>query len=189
MPKNIETKPAQSLGFKVGDALWSNIFKKENAEQRSTLAIMKSVPIFTGMSKPQLREFIKIMHNRQFKKGEAIFYEGEPGVGMYVIQKGAVAITKGKGFVEKLAELSVGEFFGELALLDESPRSATATAVVDCQMIGLFRPDLFDLVERKPRLGNKLLFQLACLIGARLKRTNEELETVWARIEDAKVIS
>jgi len=71
------------------------------------------------------------------------FWEGEPGVGMYIIKKGVLKIykmsTDGKN--EDLALLKDGDFFGELALLDDSPRSASAVAIEACHILGFFRPD------------------------------------------------
>lgn len=190
--KSTNTKQnKQGIDFQAGDALWRNVFKKNDDQHQTTLALLKKVPIFTGMRKSELREFAKIMHIRRYAEGETIFYEGEPGVGMYIIQEGKISIFREvTGSIdEELAQLAHGEFFGELALLDESPRSAAAKACEDSEVIGLFRPDLIDLIERKPRLGNKLLFELARLIGERLKHTNEELQTLWARLDDSKVIT
>lgn len=179
------------FNFQAGDAVWGNIFKKKVSEEETTIAILKRVPLFKKMKKSSLKEFEKLLHRRTYKADEAIFWEGEPGVGMYVVQAGTVAIYKGtsENEREELAKLAHGEFFGELALLDESPRSATAVALEDSTILGLFRPDLLELIDRKPRLGNKLLFNLSLLIGERLKHTNEELQTLWDKLEDSKVIT
>jgi CRP-like cAMP-binding protein len=177
--------------FHIGDALWSNIFKKDAGKKETTISILKRVPLFKGMRKSELHEFEKIIHLRHFKAEETIFWEGEPGVGMYIVQEGLVGIyrnSKGEQR-EELAKLSRGEFFGELALLDESPRSATAVALEDSEILGLFRPDLMGLIDRKPRLGNHFLFQLALLIGERLKHTNDELQALWAKFDESKVIT
>ncbi len=155
------------------------------------LATLRKVPLFTEMSKSELKEFVRIIHRRRYREAEIVFHEGEPGVGMYIVQQGEISIFKNKTETlrEQLAELRRGEFFGELALLDESPRSASAVAKQESDILGLFRPDLLELIERRPRLGNKLLFKLAQLIGERLKHTNEELQSVWARLDDSKVIT
>ncbi len=185
-----KTKKSQ-MPFHAGDAFWGNIFKKENNQKETTIALLRNVPLFKEMKKAELRDLEKNIHRRNYKAEENIFYEGEPGVGMYIIQEGSVIInkTQDNGKKEKLAELKKGEFFGELALLDESPRSAAAQAEEDTSILGLFRPDLIELIERKPRLGNKLLFELAHLIGERLKHTNKELEEVWAKLDDNKIIT
>ncbi|NIR48527.1 cyclic nucleotide-binding domain-containing protein [candidate division KSB1 bacterium] len=179
------------LKFHAGDSLWRNIFSPNSSPKESVFNTLRKVPVFKGMNKSELKEFDKIIHRRKYKEDETIFWEGEPGVGMYIVQEGSVAIYKDTSQEEKeiLAELTRGEFFGELALLDETPRSATAVATENSKVLGLFRPDLIDLIERKPRLGNKFLFQLAMLIGERLKHTNEELQALWNKLEESKVIT
>jgi len=175
---------------KSGSPLWGNIFKKRNGDDEGILKTLRLVPLFADMSDGELQEFEKLIHRRAFKANETIFWEGEPGVGMYVIQRGTVAIFKhapGEGR-EELATLRNGEFFGELALLDETPRSATAVAKEPADIIGLFRPDLFELLERKPRLGNKFLFQLASIIGERLKHTNAEMQTLRTQLDKTGIL-
>jgi CRP-like cAMP-binding protein len=186
-----ETNNNSPFKFRIGDALWRNVFKKESGQRESIFSTLRKVPLFKGMSKSELNEFDRIIHRRKYKEQETIFYEGEPGVGMYIVQEGSIGIYKNTSASEKeeLARLSAGEFFGELALLDETPRSANAVALEDAKILGLFLPDLLDLIDRKPRLGNKFLFHLAMLIGERLKHTNDELQALWARFEDSKVLT
>ncbi len=190
MTSNNEQSNSSRFGFHVGDAIWGNIFKKEGGKKENIISVLKKVPLFKGMRKSELHEIEKLIHQRRYRTDETVFYEGEPGVGMYIVLKGTIAIYKdtaeAEGKREELARLGHGEFFGELALLDESPRSASAVALEDSEILGLFRPDLLELIERKPRLGNKLLFELAHLIGERLKHTNDELQTLWEKLEKTK---
>lgn len=186
-------KAIQSAASKSrpGSSFWANIFKRRSNEDKSILTILRKVPLFATMSDGEMREFERLIHRRQFKAGETIFWEGEPGVGMYIIQQGVVSIVKhypGKER-EALVLLHEGEFFGELALLDESPRSASAIAQESAKILGLFRPDLFDLLERKPRVGNKFLFQLALVVGERLKNSNAEMQELRTQIEQANIIA
>lgn len=158
--------------------IWSNIFKGKDESKDTALMLLRKVPIFSELSERELKEFQRISHSRSYSPEETIFWEGEPGVGMYIIQKGRVQITKkSEGDPEDtlLAELYSGDFFGELALLDDSPRSANAIAVEETNVIGIYRPDLLSLFNRKPSLGNNVLFKLADMIGDRLKATNQEL--------------
>jgi CRP-like cAMP-binding protein len=191
MTNTKESKNNKPFPFKAGDAFWGNIFRKPSGQKETVLVIMRRVPFFNGLTKSGLLEFQKLIHERTYRADETIFWEGEPGVGMYIVLEGQVGIFKEQGMQqrEELARLQRGEFFGELALLDESPRSATAVAMEQSTILGLFRPDLMELIERKPRLGNKLLFNLAELIGERLKHTNSELQALWDRLEDSKVIT
>ncbi len=172
------------------DSFWGNIFRKKSDDEADVMRTLEQVPLFANMNDSELREFEKLIHRRNFKAGETIFWEGEPGVGMYIIQAGEVSISKYFPQEERkvLAVLKNGEFFGELALLDESPRSATAIAKETTKILGLFRPDLFSLLERRPRLGNKFLFQLALIIGDRLKHNNSEMQKLRAQLDRSDII-
>ena len=157
--------------------IWGNSIFKKKKKDDDILTLLKQVPIFSDLNPKELSEVEKIVHKRTYKKKEPIIKMGDPGLGMYIIVKGSVEITAEEGKAEKnvLAQLIEGSFFGDLALLDESPRSASATALEDCSVIGFFRPDFLDLLNRKPKLGIKVLFALAKTIGERLRRTDELL--------------
>jgi CRP-like cAMP-binding protein len=166
------------------DGFWGNIFRKAKSDENNVLSILKVVPILDGLSKDELKEFERIVHRRHYEPSENIFWEGEPGVCMYIIQNGTVKIYKTlpDGNDKELATLKNGDFFGELALLEESPRSASAIALEKCHILGLFRPELFDILERKPRLGLKVTTKLAQMIGNRLRITNTELQSLCAKL-------
>ena len=93
---------------------------------------------------------------------------------MYVILDGSVEI-KDPDSGTIFASLNPGDFFGELALLDEEPRSASAHSTQPARLIGFFRTDLLTLIQRSPELGNKILLNLSRVLGERLRKTNEEL--------------
>lgn len=169
---------------------WNNIFEKNGRHQINLDFVLKKVPFFSQLKKRELLEFKRILHHRYFKKGEIVFYEGEPGVGMYVIENGKIGIYKNfdDDTREELALLRSGEFFGEMALLDESPRSAAALALENTSVLGLFRPDLFNLITRKPKLGNKILLKLAQMLAERLRLSNDELQEVKQLYENSVII-
>jgi CRP-like cAMP-binding protein len=107
-----------------------------------------------------------------------VFWEDEPGVGMYIVQQGEVGICReyGQRGQKELARLKAGDFFGEMALLEGDCRAATAVARGDTCLFGLIHPDLFHLFRRKPQLGVKLLSALADILARRLRLTNQELQ-------------
>lgn len=155
------------------DTLWGNIFRKDEKEEENIYTVLKKIPIFKDLSKKELRAIERILHKRTYKPDEVIFREGDPGVGMYIIEQGHVNIILGKE--EKLlAVLSNGEFFGEIALLSETPRTATALAAIETYLLGFFQSDLFGLLETNPRMGNKILHRLAQMIADRLRFSNLE---------------
>ena len=157
--------------------IWGNNLFKKKKKNDGTAALLKHVPIFSDLKPRELAEVEKIVHRRRYTKSEPIIRMGDPGLGMYIIEKGSVEITEEdkSGHSRTLATLKDGSFFGDLALLDEAPRSASAISLEDSDIIGFFRPDFLDLLYRKPKLGIKVLLALAKVVGERLRRTNELL--------------
>ncbi len=163
------------------DTLWGNIFRKEEKIEQNIYTVLSKIPIFKDLSRKEIRSVERILHKRSYKPDEVLFNEGDPGVGMYIIEEGRINITIG---TEKklLAVLSNGEFFGEIALLSETPRTATATAKSNCTIFGFFQSDLFGLLETNPRMGNKILHRLAQMIGDRLRFSNLENQQLKQKI-------
>jgi CRP/FNR family cyclic AMP-dependent transcriptional regulator len=154
--------------------LWGNIFKIRRKQIDQIDDILMKIPIFQDLDQGELRKIKHILHQREYKKDEVIFNEGDVGLGMYIIIGGSVEIVCGPQS-HILAELSEGDFFGELSLLDDSPRSASAITKTPCKILCFFKPELFDLIDRNPKLGSRILFKLAWTISERLKNTNEQL--------------
>lgn len=161
----------------MGNPIWEVVEFRKKTDKDDIFKVLKNVPIFSELSKKELHEIKKIIHRRKYKKGEPVFRMGDPGLGMYIIINGMVNIVEEneKNAVKTLAVLKDGAFFGDLALLDEAPRSASAIADDSCDILGFFRPDFLDLLYRKPKLGIKILIALSRIIGERLRRTNEQL--------------
>jgi len=119
----------------------------------------------------------KLVHHRTYASGDFVFKNRAPGEGMYIIMKGTIKITIGtrSGDEKVLAELKEGDFFGELALFDNEPRSANALATTDSKLIGFFTADLLSLQDRNPQMTNKILMNLGSMLGERLRSTNHLL--------------
>ncbi|MFI5252023.1 MAG: cyclic nucleotide-binding domain-containing protein [Bacteroidota bacterium] len=156
------------------DNFWSNAKKKDKVGGIKEL--LRNIPLFEQLTDRELTGIQRILHERRYKAGEEIFRQGEPGIAMYIIETGGVLIKVG-GTDKVLAALHDGEFFGELALLDDSPRSASAVASAETKIFAFSQPDLFGVMERNPQLGLKIILALARIIGERLKRMNSQLQT------------
>jgi CRP/FNR family transcriptional regulator, cyclic AMP receptor protein len=167
------------------NALWKNIFSQHVIHEGTTEEILSKVPAFANLAPRDLKEVAAIVHKREYRVGEPVFYQGDPGLGMYIVKDGEVSIAiMGKdGNEQELAVLGEGDFFGELALLDESPRSANAISKTDCTLIGFFRPDLFELIEKENTLGIKIVLKLAEIVAQRLRQTDKELSKVKSQLE------
>ena len=164
------------------EAIWRNIFRgEESSESERDLAeTLHEIPIFSELSQRELRQVLHIAHRRQYAPEEAIVREGQPSAGMYIILAGEVHISRRtpQGIDIEIATMHEGDFFGDVGLLDNAPRTATVIAVTDCKVLGFFRPELFDLIEGDPKLACKILLKLAQVVAARLRFTDTQLAKI-----------
>ena len=155
------------------EALYKNFFrKKDNSDP--ILKAMERIPIFENLVKKELKNIAQLIHEREYKPNEYVFKKHAPAEGMYIILHGEIEIKDPKSG-NIFADLHSGDFFGELALLDEEPRSASAICTVPSRLIGFFRTDLLTLINRYPELGNKILLNLSRVLGERLRETNKNI--------------
>lgn len=150
--------------------------------------MLSKIPVFEKLEVRELRQIADIVHRRKYTKGEYVFYQGDPGLGMYVVEKGTVGIVVegADGMKKEIIEMHDGDFFGEIALLDESPRSASVVVKQDSHLIGFFRPDLFDVIQKTPKTGLKIVMKLAEMIGERLRNMNSEFSKLRTELESLK---
>lgn len=161
---------------------WSNLFRRR-ADGSEVRDLLRRIPLFEALSRSELAAVERILYRREYAAGELIFRQGDPGLGMYIVEEGRVAIVFEPDRV--LATLCEGDFFGEISLLNETPRSATARAETACTLWGFFQPDFLGLLERNPRLGVKVLLPLARITGRRLLRTDRQLVALYDAMEQA----
>ena len=138
------------------------------------LEFLRSLPFFQDLSLWQLRRISDVVFERTYEVGEAVFTQGQPGAALFIVIEGAVEIElleEGKTHI--LARLEKGHFFGELALLDDTPRSASAKALKPVKALALYRTDLNKLVQSDPHAASLIFRSLATLVSDRLKKTNE----------------
>lgn len=161
--------------------LWSNLFSRSN-DRDNNRVLLKNTKIFADLSKRQLDSVGRIVYERFFEAGEPVFQQGDPGVGMYIIEEGVICIIQMPAQHE-LAELSAGDFFGEIALLNETPRSASAIAKTDCSLLCVSQPDLLALFKRDPRLGVKVLTALSQITGQRVIQLDQDILNLHLQLE------
>ncbi len=168
--------------------LWAPL-KKKGSPEKDIVDIIKHIPVFKNLNKLELILVAKILHRRTYHSNELVFKEHEAGNGMYIIQSGSIKITGTHGQDTEViyAELHKGEFFGELALVDGSPRSATAKGNEDCTLLGFFKPDLLELIEKSPKTGSKILLNLSAVLGERLRKMNQQNIELSAEVGTANV--
>ena len=135
------------------------------------LQLLKNVVLFKDLSMRDLAMVNSLMHERRYIADEVIFDEGEEGQGLFLVLSGRVKITLPANVDQVLIELSPGAFFGELALLDSSIRTAQARAIEDSQIVALFRAEFYSLLDTHSAIASRISFQLAKVLAARLRQT------------------
>jgi signal transduction histidine kinase len=132
---------------------------------------LESIPLFRGLNRIELQALRLIAQERQVPAGRDIFREGDPGDGVYFVKNGQVEIFGGASSGERrvFSSLGPGEIFGEMAVIELRPRSATAAAVQNTVVYFLPRGEMLSLIERSPALAFGLLQQ----ISHRLRELNQ----------------
>jgi len=142
-------------------------------------ADLADVKLFELLDQNELGELASVIDNKTAAAGETIFHAGDLGDALYIVRDGEVELyirdTTGQKIV--LATVSKNELFGELSMLDSRPRSATALAVVDCELLLLDRDDLLLLFKKQP---DAALNMLAAMSGM-LRKVDRLLQTRVSR--------
>ncbi len=145
-------------------------------DDRAAADALRRCPLFAPCSDALLAEVAHQLRARTFRRSEVIFHQGDPGDALHVITRGSVKIVlpSPEGEEAIIATLRAGDFFGELALLDSEPRSATATAVETTETLVLPRTIFRELLDAHPELRDALFAALTQLLR-RLTHHVEEL--------------
>ena len=137
-------------------------------------AFLARVPLFASLKPALLDELAGKLAPKSYRRGEVIFHQDDPGSAMHIVKSGQVKIatTSPEGEEVIMAILKDSDFFGELSLLDDKPRSANAIAMEATQTLILRRDDFVDMLSRHPEMVGAVLASLA----ERLRRTDQLLE-------------
>ena len=172
---------------KRNDGMWNDVFDKTNKAkiERNIVEVLKNVPIFEDLSNREIQNITRIAYQRRYTADEIVIHEGQNAAGMYIVMDGKVEVTREleDGTLLRLATLADGEFFGDVGLLDSSPRTATVTASSDSRIIGFFRPELLGLMDSNPKLASKVIFKLAQILAARFRFVHSEFDKAQAEVD------
>ncbi|HEX8855472.1 MAG TPA: Crp/Fnr family transcriptional regulator [Thermoleophilaceae bacterium] len=155
------------------------------SEGDDTIRLLGRAPIFSGLTNDELAGIAQVAVPRTWSAGEVIFREGDPGDTAYVIRDGVVRVTRQHpgGRVITLVELRPGDMFGELAMLVDETRSATAEATVDTRGLALLAGDLRRILIAHPEIALKMLEVFAGrLRGANERISRQSFQTVAGRV-------
>ncbi len=144
--------------------------------------LLRSIPLFEGLSEEDLQELARALEPRVFAAGAMIFDQGDAGSSMYIVESGECNIHLPGDASRRISlkDIARGEYFGELALFDEMPRSASVLATTDAVLLELGRSTLEGFLQRRPQVGLAILRTMS----ARLRETNTMLSARAARNVD-----
>lgn len=135
-------------------------------------SFLKSLVLFQDLGDRDLGVLAKALHSRTYHAGEVVFKEGDIGRALFILESGKVTLSRasGDGASQVIHTLQPGEFFGEMALLEQLPRTASAEAAERCQIMLLYKSRMEALLHGQPRIGVAVMSRLAQLLSARLRR-------------------
>ncbi|HUK42740.1 MAG TPA: cyclic nucleotide-binding domain-containing protein [Candidatus Acidoferrales bacterium] len=117
-------------------------------KQLQRLRFLGNVPLFAGLSQKQLGKLLVKLFEKEYAVGETVFLQGDPGKALFIVLSGRILILRSRNAVEEqVANLERGSYFGELALIDDQPRSASARAAEPTALLILYKSDFDDLIE------------------------------------------
>lgn len=163
------------MGKSEAEINWKMSFRKRKSPEVSRNDFLKTIPFFEHLTEKQIKKMAQHLHVRRYEENEYLFEVNHPGAALFIIMTGEVAIEAGDASRTQLAVIGAGQFLGELALLDETPRSASARAIKPTQTFALFRGDLTRIAETEPEIACEIYKTLAWIVGERLKATNRQI--------------
>lgn len=146
-----------------------------------SLDLLRSKALFGGLDDQRLKKIISLLKTERFSKGASIIKEKEIGDKMYLITKGSVEVlkySKEKGRDELITNLSEGDSFGEMELVDIQPRTATVRALTDLEAVSFSNHDLLKLSQEDLEAFSIVLMNIARIISRRLRKTDEMLVSI-----------
>jgi len=149
------------------------------------IELLKNIPLFESLEHDDLNILAGKLREAKVAAGEAVFAQGDEGDAMYLIEDGSIDIVAGQGKQRVvLTSLFKQQYFGELALLDGAPRSATAQANRDTSLLALERDDFVEFVRKRPEAALAIMHE----VGERIRATNELMTRTVSRnvLEEAE---
>jgi CRP-like cAMP-binding protein len=148
------------------------------------VSILQKTGIFRDLSTEQIEKVLNISHKVTFAQNEIVMKEGEVGDSLYIIIEGTVEVIKqlvmngidDEGKSKIFTRLDAGQHavFGEIALLEESKRTATIKAVTDCVLYEIKKDDFLKLAQEDTELGFRILLNLARIVSTRLRKADDD---------------
>jgi serine/threonine protein phosphatase PrpC len=142
------------------------------------IEVLKHMPLFRHLAYKEIIRVLNVTEVREYAPGQEIIKEGSPGEEMFILLRGKIRLHKNDAFI---THLMPGAHMGEMALVDRSPRSASATAEDRSRVLILRRREFYEIIRKDPSLSVKLLWSFVQVLADRLRKTTADLS--GARLE------
>lgn len=141
---------------------------------------LKALPLFKELNSSDLANVASLFFEKIYTKNSTLFVEGMTGEILYAIKKGSVQITKKMASGEEavLATLKDGEFLGEMSLIDNRPRTATARVAEESTLLVMTKKAFNTMLEKYPEVSLKVLLVFLKIANERLRKANESIKHV-----------
>ncbi len=138
-------------------------------------AFLERIGIFSLLEKEEIDTVGEHLAPRVLSKGEVLFREGDRGDDLFILKQGVVSIgiRLPDGSDHEITQFTEGDFFGEMSIFDNAPRSATCTAVEQTSLYSLSKTSFADIIDRHPRTALKLMYRMLNVTTQRLRNTSE----------------
>jgi CRP-like cAMP-binding protein len=158
-----------------------------NLEQ--IILFLLETPMFGDLDAAELSRIVHIMQVQRLREGQLLFEEGQPGDAWYVLYEGSVEVVKDDGAGESvIAVFGPRTCFGEMAILDGSPRSATVQAAASSTVLRFPREDFLKLIGEDNIAAYKLVYQMAKVLAKRQRSTTARLVQVIRKADDEEAV-
>jgi CRP-like cAMP-binding protein len=155
--------------LRAGTRLYRRLFRRRlDSRTREIAERLRDVSAFNHLSSSALYAMADVTHRRTYRRGESLYYEGDPGLGLYIVESGRVRLVTDRvpEAPHELRVIETGEMIGGLSLLGDFRRLETAETIAETQVLGFFRPDLKNVMRRNPKAGMEITMALARHLAA-----------------------
>jgi CRP/FNR family transcriptional regulator, cyclic AMP receptor protein len=177
--RKLNSNDRVEFGAKGGPYFVFSPTGSEHVERATEVSAIARVSVFSKLSQPDIEELTKIVKAKKYASDKAVFFQGDPSDSLYIVVKGSVKVAKASddGHEKILDILGTGEIFGELAMLDGHPRSATVTTCEPTELAAISRSDFRDYVSTHADIIWKVLESLC----ERVRKTSTDMLELSSR--------
>jgi CRP/FNR family transcriptional regulator, cyclic AMP receptor protein len=146
-----------------------------DAEFNRKRKFLQRVSLFQDIPRREFGYLFRALVARNYNPGEILFREGEIGRALFILERGLVEVTRqdANGEPARVAILHPGDYFGEMSIMDERPRTATVAAMEPVRVFLLYKTELEKLVREAPRVASAIILHLAMMLTARIRSLTE----------------